>query len=116
MAREGIRLYLDEDVRPTLAEILRMRGYDAVSCIELGKIGATDKEQMLTAIREERAILTHNIRDFVKLHQNFKKEHFGIILSDQLPVRTLVRRVLRLLSTMSQEDIKGCLIWLGDFD
>lgn len=85
MAKKDIRLYLDEDVRPMLAEILRMRGYDAVSCIEMGKTGATDEEQMIAAIREKRSILTHNIRDFVKLHSKFKGEHFGIILSDQTP-------------------------------
>ncbi len=53
MAKADIRLYLDEDVRPMLAEILKMRGYDAVSCIELGKTGTTDEEQMLTAIGEK---------------------------------------------------------------
>jgi len=116
MEEKDIRLYLDEDVRPMLAEILRMRGYDAVSCIEMGRTGATDEEQMIAAIREKRAILTHNIRDFVKLHTKFEKEHFGIVLSDQVPIKILLRRVLRLLSTMSQEDIKGCMIWLSDFD
>ncbi len=72
MAQKSIKLYLDEDVRPLLAEILRSRGYDAVGCVEKGQTGATDKQQMLVAIKEERAILTHNIRGFIKLHSKFK--------------------------------------------
>lgn len=33
-----IRIYLDEDVRPLLAAVLREPGYDAVSAVELGRL------------------------------------------------------------------------------
>ena len=116
MAQKSIRLYLDEDVRPLLAEILRSRGYDAVSSVERGQIGAIDEQQMLISIKEERVILTHNVRDFVKLHYKFNDVHSGIIVSNQIPFKVLLRRVLKLLSSLSPEDVKGSLIWLGDFE
>lgn len=34
-----ITLFLDEDVRPLLAEILRQRGYDVVHVLEVGRGG-----------------------------------------------------------------------------
>jgi predicted nuclease of predicted toxin-antitoxin system len=39
-----IRIYLDEDVRPLLATILRERGYDAVSAVELGRLSIPDAD------------------------------------------------------------------------
>lgn len=40
-----IRLYLDEDVDPQLAEDLRRRGFDVEASREAGRLGATDREQ-----------------------------------------------------------------------
>ncbi len=68
-----IKIYLDEDVRLLLAKVLRERGYDVISCVEEGLIGLSDEQQLLQAISKERAILSHNIRDFVHLHKNIIK-------------------------------------------
>lgn len=32
--KDPVKLYIDEDVRPLLAEVLRQRGYDAISAVE----------------------------------------------------------------------------------
>jgi len=107
---EKVKIYLDEDVRPLLAEVLRSRGYDAVSCVERGFFGLSDKEQLNIAIKERRAILTHNIKDFVQLHKKLEGAHFGIILSDQIPFSVLLRRTLKFLAITSSEYVKGRLI------
>jgi len=112
---EKVKIYLDEDVRPLLAEVLRNRGYDAVSCVERGFFGLSDREQLNIAIKEKRAILTHNIKDFVQLHKKLKGAHFGIILSNQIPFSVLLRRVLKFLATTSSEYVKGRLIWLSNY-
>lgn len=39
-----IRIYLDEDVRPLLATVLRERGYDAVSAVEHGRLSIPDAD------------------------------------------------------------------------
>ena len=88
---EKVKIYLDEDVRPLLAEVLRSRGYDVVSCVERGFFGLSDKEQLNIAIKERRAILTHNIKDFVQLHKKLEGADFGIILSDQIPFSVLLK-------------------------
>lgn len=41
---DNVALYLDEDVRVLLAEVLRARGYDAVHALEIGQAGKSDAE------------------------------------------------------------------------
>jgi predicted nuclease of predicted toxin-antitoxin system len=112
-----IRLMLDEDVRPILGEILRHRGYDVVHVLELERTGKTDAEQLEYAISQQRAILTHNIRDFIILDRQYRqngKEHFGILLSDQVTMRDLLRRSLRFLGRRAAEDVKNNVFWLSE--
>ncbi len=114
--QSGVKLYLDEDVRPLLAQVLRGRGYDVISCLEMNLVGLSDKRQLLQATNMKRAVLTHNIRDFVKLHKKYYQSHYGIILSEQVQFKTLLRRILRFLSQFSSEKIKGQMVWLSSFD
>jgi len=74
-----IKLYADEDFNYLAVKILRKMGYDIKTTQEAGKArkGIDDKTQLLYAVSEERAILTHNHRDFYRLHAN--NEHSGII-------------------------------------
>jgi predicted nuclease of predicted toxin-antitoxin system len=107
---------LDEDVRSALAEILRQRGYDAVHVLESERTGKTDAEQLEYAISQQRAILTRNIKDFTRLdrqHRDNGKEHFGILLSDQVPLRELLRRSLRFLGRRTEEEVKNNIFWLN---
>jgi predicted nuclease of predicted toxin-antitoxin system len=111
-----IRLLLDEDVRPTLAEILRQRGYDAVHVLESERTSKTDAEQLEYAISQQPAIFTHNIKDFTRLdrqHRDNGKEHFGNLLSDQVPLREVLRRSLRFLGRRATEEVKNNIFWLN---
>ena len=111
------RLLLDEDVRVVLAEILRERGDDAVHALEVRRGGKSDPDQLVYAVSQGRAILTHNIRDYLLLDQAYKKrakEHCGIILSDQLSLRELLRRTLRCLGRHTAEDLYNRVLWLQD--
>ena len=113
----NIALLLDEDVRVKLSEILRQRGYDAVHVLEVDRGGKSDPEQLAYANSRQRAILTHNIRHFILLNKQYHdeaKEHFGILLSDQVPLRELLRRALRFLSRRTAEDVKNNVLWLND--
>ena len=112
-----IALLLDEDVRVKLGEILRQRGYDVLHVLEADRAGKTDIEQLAYATSQQRAILTHNIRDFGRLNKQFhdeRKEHFGILFSDQIPLRELLRRALRFLARYVAEDVKNNTLWLND--
>jgi predicted nuclease of predicted toxin-antitoxin system len=112
-----LTLLLDEDVRVLLADILRQRGYDAVHVLEVGRGGKSDPEQLAYAVSQGRAILTHNIRDYLVLDQMYwaqGKEHFGVIVSDQVSLRELLHRILRCLSQHTEE-MRNRIIWLQDF-
>jgi predicted nuclease of predicted toxin-antitoxin system len=111
-------LLLDADVRVMLAEVLRQRGYDAIHVLEIGRGGKSDQEQLGYAVNDGRTILTHNIRDFVILDRACReqvKEHAGIIVSDQVPLRELLRRTLRCLNQHTKETLRNHVIWLQDF-
>ncbi len=60
-----MRFYLDEDLPPRLAEMLRRRGIDAVSAHELGNTQLTDRVQLDRAIQQGRCLVSANARDFV---------------------------------------------------
>jgi predicted nuclease of predicted toxin-antitoxin system len=114
------RLLLDADVDPTLAEILSSRGYDAVSALRIGElVEAPDEEILDWAIRHGRAILTHNIKDFVPLARVYAQrgwEHHGIILSEQqIEFRELLSRTLHLLSQKNADDLLNAVEWLQNY-
>jgi predicted nuclease of predicted toxin-antitoxin system len=114
----GPSLYLDEDVRVLLAEVLRSRGYQATHVLEVKRTGKSDAEQLAYAAKNGMAILTHNIRDYVILDKSYQtagKNHFGIIISGQIPFNELLRRTLKCLSSNSKESLKNRLIWLQDY-
>ena len=111
-------LLLDEDVRITLADILRQRGYDAVHVLEVGRGGKSDHQQLAYAVSQRRVMLTHNIRDYLLLDRTYRTQgtvHFGIIVSDQIPLREILRRTLRCLSRYTMEDMCNRIVWLQDF-
>lgn len=113
-----LALLLDEDVRVLLAGALRDRGYDAVHVLEADRGGRSDPEQLAYAVAQGRAILTHNIRDFMVLDREYRatgKEHCGIIVSDQIPLRELLRRILRCVSQCTADEACNRLIWLHNF-
>jgi len=99
--RQKIKLFLDEDVHPELSVILREIGFDAVSTLEVKRRGNTDLEQIEYAISEGRTLLTFNIKDFVLLYNQLYskgKDHFGIIVSSQINLKEIIKRILKLLS------------------
>ena len=113
-----IILLLDEDVRVVLAEILRQRGYDVLHVLEDGRGGRSDPEQLAYAVGQGGTIMAHNIRDYRVLHRQYQEQgkgHSGIIVSDQIPLRELLRRTLRCLSRCTAEELRNKVLWLQDF-
>ena len=110
-----IRLYLDEDVDPELADDLRRRGFDVEPPGEAGRLGETDRDQLEHARRSGRAILTHNRDDFLKLARLFALEnlpHPGILYVPQLPYRHLLRRVAAYMATTDAEEVENLFTWI----
>jgi predicted nuclease of predicted toxin-antitoxin system len=113
-----VSLYLDEDVRVLLAEVLRSRGYRVTHVLEAGRTGRSDPAQLAYAVEHKMAILTHNIKDYVVLHKSYQargKNHFGIIVSEQVPFNDLLRRMLKCLSSNTEESLANSMICLQDY-
>ena len=77
-----MKVYLDEDLSPAIARLLRDRGVDAVSAHEAGRHQGDDGAQLAFATAEDRAIATADVGDFLILCRqaiaaNF--QHAGII-------------------------------------
>lgn len=78
-----MKFYLDEDLPATVAELLRRRGFDAVSAHEGGNFRLSDQEQLAFAAREGRCLVTRDARHFVDLSQEAVRRqtpHAGIIV------------------------------------
>ncbi len=113
-----IALYTDADIGLALAKQLRERGYDALSALEVGKYQPSDQEQLDYAVSERRAILTFNNRHFEPLYKeywNAGKEHYGIIVSEQIALGEMLRRTLKLLNSVSADEMKNNFKNLGEF-
>lgn len=116
---ESIRLYLDEDAQRTaLVRALRARHIDVLIVNEVGHTGILDEEQLEFAAASKRAIFTFNRGHFVRLHTahlEADRTHSGIIVSDQLEIGIVIRRLLRLLDALSAEDMVNRLEFLSNW-
>ena len=112
------KLHLNEHLSPRLAAQLRQYGFDVTSTLELGMVEADDDEQLAYAASEQRACVTFNHKDFAVRHAQYiaeGKEHWGIVLSTEETMDLLRRRLLRLLNTLTAEELKNQLRWLNEF-
>ena len=78
-----MKVYLDEDLSPAIAALLRQHGMDATTAQEVGKVQLDDRAQLAYAAQEGRAIVTANVIDFIELaHEAVatNREHAGILL------------------------------------
>lgn len=71
----GISLYLDEDVRVLLAEVLRSRGYNAAHVLEVKRTGRSDAEQLAYATKNGTPSGLHytSVQKYIKIENYFLK-------------------------------------------
>ncbi len=113
-----ITVYLDEDVPSSFAQALINRGVDVITTQQAKNLRQSDANQLVYATAEKRAILTHNKRDFILLHNEYiqsGKEHTGIIVSDQLPTGVLLKRFMRLWFSIKDTDMKNRIEFLSSW-
>jgi predicted nuclease of predicted toxin-antitoxin system len=117
-----IAIYLDEDITGMLAPALRERGFDAQSTAEAGMLNATDEAQLTYASSRGMALLTGNtahLARLAKLYSETGQSHAGIILSSEQYGRRnfgeLLRLVLRLLNSLTADEMRDCLVYLQQF-
>jgi len=122
MANQGARLfvalYTDADIHGGLAAQVRRRGFDAISAYEAGTGSLDDPDQLQYATSQRRAILTCNAKDFAPLVDEWYqtgRDHYSVIVSEQIPIGEMLRRVLRLLDTVSADEMNNAFYNLAEF-
>ncbi len=73
------RLYADEQFPKATSEQLRVLDHDVLTVQEAGNAGDSDPEVLAFAVAADRAVITQNRRDFIRLHRQ-SSEHAGIIV------------------------------------
>lgn len=103
------RLYANENFPFQVVVALRQFGHDVLTIQETGKGGeaVTDVDVLRFAVADNRAVLTLNRRDFIRLH-NLVPAHQGIIVcSVDANAEALARRVH---NAIASADLTGSLV------
>ncbi len=114
-----VAIYADEDFRKQVLEQIRQHGYDVQYAPELGHKKWDDEQHLIYAAENNRALLTHNIKDFEPLYRKWweaGRTHAGIIVAPQWETGELVRRLLKLLDTLTSDEMVNNYKHLGEFE
>lgn len=65
-----MRFFVDEDLSPALVQDCHEAGYDATCSRDRGMLSATDREVAQLCMDEDRALVTNNVDDFLKLAED----------------------------------------------
>jgi hypothetical protein len=114
-----VKVYLDENLSPEIAKILRRADVDAVSAHEVGNVQLDDQAQIVYATSRGRVFVTANVVDFLALGREAVQtntEHAGIILvpssfrGDEFQaIAAAIREVLR----RHQGGFQGLVVYVG---
>jgi len=105
-----MRIYLDEDLSPKVAALLRTSGVDALSAHEAGMCGASDREQLAFAAGEKRCLVTRNRDDYIRLTVQFfndHRPHHGILIVPRGIPGDQFSRIARLVKKFSSDHSSG---------
>jgi predicted nuclease of predicted toxin-antitoxin system len=109
------KLLLDEHIWTYLAKILREQGFDVIHVNEVDLVATPDDKIMEYAVGEHRAVVTFDIKDFVPLAVQYYedgKEHYGVVVSNQLSRGELQKRVIKLLKSVTAEGLMNAVRYL----
>lgn len=110
-----MKLYLDESVSVALAAVLLQHGVDCLTARDVGSLGVDDESQLLFATQQNRVILTHDTRDFLRLASMWAasgRSHAGILLVHQMTLPVLLLRFRAFQIRYQQSEFVNQVLWL----
>jgi hypothetical protein len=109
--RQPARFYFDHNMHKSAAGLMRSRGHEATSALELGTDTAKDDAHLLIAVRRAAILVTHNRKDFELLSDAWKRwtqawqldrPHNGVLV---LPQPMVPPQIVDLLERFVTEDL-----------
>ncbi len=104
------RLYADEQFPRIISELLRTMGHDVLTVQEAGNANLciSDEDVLAFAIDDNRAVITLNRQDFIRLHR-LDPQHSGInVCTNDTNRPGMATRIDKAIA--SQESLQGKLI------
>jgi hypothetical protein len=115
----AVCLYSDEDVDGAVWRGLKRLGIDTESAVSECMLGRLDEDQLLYSSENQRVLLTHNVKDFPRLHGECLsngRSHMGIIIASRaLSIGEIIRRIARLTAELSAEQMMDRLEYLSNW-
>jgi Domain of unknown function (DUF5615) len=117
-----IRLYLDEDaMAEALIQALTERGVDVTTANLENMVFRPDPEHLAYATQLGRVLYSFNVGDYCQLHSEWlisRQPHAGIVVASQqkFSIGEQMRRLLRIINTLTAETMANNLKFLGNWD
>ena len=99
-----------------VVELLKRFGHDVITTRDVGKDneGIPDEDVLGFAVENRRAVLTHNPRDFIHLHQQPPQHEGMIVCTDNPDFSKLAAKIHALLDGL--ESLAGQLVGVNRGD
>ena len=113
-----MKFYLDEDLSQKIAQRLRTRGIDAVSAHEVQAEGWSDMQQLETASRQRRCVVTRNRNDFIVLTvqaYHTQQAHHGVLIVPYSIPGDQFSRIVKALADYAEQHPQGLPPYTVDF-
>jgi len=103
-----------------LVRALRGRDVDIITALDADMIEQPDEKHLSFATAQQRVLYSSNIGDFCRLHNIWltqNRSHTGMVLSLQqhYSVGERMRRLLKLVSQLTAEDMKNRVEFLSNW-
>jgi hypothetical protein len=115
-----LRILIDEDLSPTLAQGLWDLGYDATSVRDRGRLGLKDWELLPWLVQECLTICTGNGQEWAARMQDWQasgKDHFGLLVVDQRwGTDGILRALQQYLETNAPETLLNQVVFVDPLE